>query len=198
MVWASEEEQDLVFQELDDDTLSFILFQASHGTRNGETRALQFRDIDLKNDTITIRRSFAGTVLRETTKSKRIRVIPLDPAWKEMFLKRPIPLRPDMFVFTKKGKPYSSTWMSKQYNKALKKANVKKMTLYQATRHSLASQAASRGVSIYLISKMLGHSDVKMTQKYAHLYTESLRPAQRNHSNLLAFCKPSAKAKQET
>jgi integrase len=193
--WATEEVQDAIFEQLDEDDLFFIFSQACHGTRTGETRALQFRDIDLSNDTVTIRRSFAGNKLRETTKSKRIRVIPLDPSWKQLLLQRPTPFNPEIFVFTKQGKPYSESWMRKQWNKACESAGVPHITLYQGSRHSLASQAASRGVSIYLISKMLGHSNVKMTEKYADVLTQPLRAVHRNHPRILPFRKPSANEK---
>lgn len=34
-----------------------------------------------------------------------------------------------------------------------------------------------RGVSIYEVSKLLGHSDIRVTQIYAHLRPENLRNA---------------------
>ena len=195
ITWATEDIQDSIFEELQEDELFFILFQACHGTRTGETRALQFRDIDLLNNTVIIRRSFAGNVLRQTTKSKRVRTIPLDPSWKELLLQRPTPLNPEMFVFSKRGKPYSESWMRKQWNRACAVVGVPHITLYQGTRHSLASQAASRGVSIYLISKMLGHSNVKMTEKYADVLTQPLQAVHRKHANILNICKPYANPK---
>lgn len=41
--------------------------------------------------------------------------------------------------------------------------------LYQATRHSVASMAASSGVSIAIIKEVLGHTDIRTTQKYSHV-----------------------------
>ena len=41
--------------------------------------------------------------------------------------------------------------------------------LYQAMRHSVASMAASSGVSIAIIKKVLGHTDIRTTQKYSHI-----------------------------
>lgn len=38
-----------------------------------------------------------------------------------------------------------------------------------ATRHSVASMAATSGVSIAIIKEVLGHTDIRTTQKYAHL-----------------------------
>ena len=36
-------------------------------------------------------------------------------------------------------------------------------------RHTVASQAALQGVPLAVISKMLGHSQVQMTLRYAHV-----------------------------
>lgn len=41
-------------------------------------------------------------------------------------------------------------------------------------RHSFASQLAKEGVSIGKISKLLGHSDIKTTMRYAHLVPNDL------------------------
>jgi len=178
--WASEETQEQIFQHLAPDDLYFIMFQACHGTRTGETRALQHHDIDLRNDRVVIRRAFSESELKEHTKTKKNRTLPLDPLWKEIYLSRPRPLDPRGFVFTnRKGEPYSTTWMWQRWNEACKKAEVSGLTLYEGTRHSLASQAASRGVSIYVIAKFLGHTDVRTTGRYAHLDTDPLRQVHR-------------------
>ncbi len=39
----------------------------------------------------------------------------------------------------------------------------------QATRHSVASMAASSGVSIAIIKEVLGHTNIRTTQKYSHV-----------------------------
>ncbi len=71
--WASEEVQEKIFSHLAPADLFFIMFQACHGTRTGETRALQHQDIDFKNDTVTIRRAFSEGDLKEHTKTKKNR-----------------------------------------------------------------------------------------------------------------------------
>jgi site-specific recombinase XerD len=45
---------------------------------------------------------------------------------------------------------------------------------FHSLRHTFASWLVQRGVSIYEVSKLLGHSDLKMTQIYSHLRTEDL------------------------
>jgi len=177
--WASEEQQDEIFQHLEPNDLYFIYFMATHGVRTGEARALQHHDIDLKNDTLTIRRSFSGTVLRPFTKTKRVRTIPLDSTWKELYLSQPRSISQEAFVFTRKGKPFSESWARKKWDEARQKAGFSPITLYAGTRHSIASQAANRGASLYAMSKFLGHSNTKQTERYSHLETRALQQVQR-------------------
>jgi len=44
-------------------------------------------------------------------------------------------------------------------------------------RHSYASFLVNQGRSIYEVQKILGHSTVKTTQRYAHLSNETLLAA---------------------
>ena len=44
-------------------------------------------------------------------------------------------------------------------------------------RHSFASNLAQKGVSLYVIKELLGHTDIKTTMIYAHLKPENLRNA---------------------
>jgi len=42
-------------------------------------------------------------------------------------------------------------------------------------RHTFATRLAQSGIDIYKIAKLLGHEDIRMTQRYAHHCPESLR-----------------------
>ena len=44
-------------------------------------------------------------------------------------------------------------------------------------RHTAASLMASKGGSLYTIGKVLGHTQAKTTQRYAHLTDAALREA---------------------
>jgi integrase len=68
---------------------AYILFTAREMVRSSETRALFWDDLDFKHDRVVIRRHFSLNELRETTKSKRIKVLPLDGEVKESLLKLP-------------------------------------------------------------------------------------------------------------
>jgi site-specific recombinase XerD len=44
-------------------------------------------------------------------------------------------------------------------------------------RHTFASRLVQRGVPLLTVSELLGHASLKMTMRYAHLATETLRHA---------------------
>jgi len=44
-------------------------------------------------------------------------------------------------------------------------------------RHSMASNMVNSGQSLFLVSKVLGHTTLRMTERYAHLSQETLLAA---------------------
>jgi integrase len=50
-----------------------------------------------------------------------------------------------------------------------------RLRLYDATRHSLASGLLAKGESLFVVSKLLGHQNMKTTMRYAHADLESMR-----------------------
>ena len=49
--------------------------------------------------------------------------------------------------------------------------------VFHSLRHSAASRMVQAGVDLYVVQKLLGHSVITVTEKYAHLSDESLRAA---------------------
>jgi site-specific recombinase XerD len=71
--------------------------------------------------------------------------------------------------------------LQEYFNAARKKLHLPKVNFYQASRHTYASHYMIDGGSIERLSKILGHSSVVVTERYAHLradhFTEhDLRP----------------------
>ena len=60
----------------------------------------------------------------------------------------------------------------------LEKANITDFRWHDL-RHTYATDEIRKGMPIYTLSKMMGHSNVSVTEKYAHLYTEDLHEAKR-------------------
>ncbi len=56
-------------------------------------------------------------------------------------------------------------------------ADRRNMLVFHSLRHTFASWLAQDGVSIFEISKALGHRDIGMTMRYAHLAPNHTKPA---------------------
>lgn len=52
-------------------------------------------------------------------------------------------------------------------------------------RHSFATLALQGGASLYDVSKLLGHSDISITQRYAHMVDDSLQKATDNMAGVI-------------
>ncbi len=61
-----------------------------------------------------------------------------------------------------------TTNLRKDFEKLREVAGIENCTIHDL-RHTFASHLAMKGVDLYTIAKLLGHSDIKMTQRYAHL-----------------------------
>jgi integrase len=74
--------------------------------------------------------------------------------------------RPDLGAAPAFMRPHT---LHKHLAKALKDCALPSLTWYCATRHTFASLWVMGGGSIELLSKILGHSSVAVTQHYAHM-----------------------------
>jgi integrase len=147
---------------------AYILFTAREMVRPSETRALWWDDIDFKHGVVTIRRHFSLSQLREATKARQIKHLPLDADVRESLLRLPHFLGCS-FVFQKKGRPFSESWARKVW-----KRHCPEVSLYQGTRHSSATEAADR-VGVDMVQEFLHHTSRKMTERYVKENAERLR-----------------------
>ncbi len=72
------------------------------------------------------------------------------------------------------AKPYVSVFCS--WNTARNNAGLKDVRMHDL-RHSFASFLVNAGRSLYEVQKLLGHTQIKTTQRYAHLSQDSLLSA---------------------
>jgi integrase len=157
--------------------------------RIGELLQLQWDDIDIASRLITVQRGGQGG----TTKSGRIRLIPiLDgvlPVFKRLALQR----GGSALVFPgKAGAVRAQTPVTCAFKSALRRAGMDDSLNWHGLRHTGATWWVIGGGDIFRLSKMLGHRDVKVTQKtYAHWAPE----AWTQDYHRLAFHTPSESAK---
>jgi len=145
------------------------------GMRLGEATFLKWGNISLNQNTITIGNE------NFTTKTRRTRSVPIHPRVKEIIERLKGAKRQnnkDEFLFRKKGnQPFTASYISKQFKKACRDAGMDEAIHYHSLRHSTGSLLAQKGVSLYTIQKILGHTKITTTQIYAHLQIDTLREA---------------------
>jgi integrase len=115
------------------------------------------------------------TLLVPCSKSGRPRLIQLNSA--ALDLVRSLPREPgNDFIFPSPmtGRPCASLHFP--WTRIRKRAGLTGFRLHDL-RHSFASFLVNNGVSIYVVQGLLGHANVRATQRYAHLANETLSDA---------------------
>lgn len=160
------------------------------GMRCGEVGALQKSDISLKNHTIniwkTVSRDRSGHfIIGGSAKTFHgTRVIPLTRDVRNLLYLQehllqnicpPYELTDQALLFPSCGnhKIVSANAIDAQINKILKKAaadghHIRHFSSH-AFRDTYATHALRQGMSVYVLQKLLGHSDINMTLLYAQI-----------------------------
>ncbi|NQT02806.1 MAG: tyrosine-type recombinase/integrase [Planctomycetes bacterium] len=138
---------------MDRDILQFI---GNTGLRRTEFAVLKWGDIDQQLKYI-----------RVTGKGNKIRIVPLNEICRDIILKYKRlednePFQPSQLYWGPEG----ISWICRR---TCRKTGMKKFGAH-AIRHYFATQLIRKGVSIYKVSKLLGHASIKTTESiYIHL-----------------------------
>ena len=77
-----------------------------------------------------------------------------------------------MFHFNqRKG---SRSYIDHKFSDYRRAAGLQEDVTFHSLRHTFATWLVQRGVSIFEVQKLLGHSDIKVTQIYSHLAASEL------------------------
>ena len=180
----SKEEAALLLRHLNDPFRTIIFAMLCTGTRVGEITALQWKDIDYKNNLITIRRNVVrGSIGKNGMKDKSwsfgtpkskdsARRVFLIPALKTALLRHNEQGGSNSLglVFcTKAGNPYDRSMIRAKLDAALKAARLEHVRIHDL-RHTNATWLLAEGVNLAYVSKHLGHSGVAITgDTYYHV-----------------------------
>ena len=143
---------------------AYLEFMLATGCRRGEFFNLKWRDV---NHTYI---EFNGKTGRRTFPLQpHIQKI-LDKIWERQY-------RHGTWVLCdKSGRHFRGLdTPSKIARKYIDKAGLKKSYVGHTLRHTFASHLVMEGIPIYTVSKLLGHTDVKTTERYAHLSPEQIQ-----------------------
>lgn len=179
-IWLHAEDQITLFELIPEEHKPIMAFLMLHGCRPSEARALKCKDIDLKNKSMTIYATFSNGIYREKRKGKRSTpvTIPIHPEMYDFIQARVKNNLPEAYIFInpKTGSYYRESFLKRIWQSVRTKAGISNtIRLYDATRHSFGSQLVNSNVPIYTVSKLLGHSSIKTTERYCHSHIENLR-----------------------
>ena len=172
--WITDADQWKIIDHIPADDRFIFIFMKLTGCRPSEARA--FRWIDIKSDHIIFEKTFGrGNELKEV-KQKKTRTFPITEALAALF--RQIPRKGLNFVFInpRTGKHYNRH-INKIWYHACDAAKLKRVRLYNSTRHSFGTQMLNAGLDKALVQRLLGHADSRMTDRYAEYMTNSLKLA---------------------
>jgi integrase len=149
---------------------AIIIFTLETGCRKEEVLSLKWRQVDLLRMEIRL----------TETKSGKPRVIPLSDRAAAQISAQPRHIT-EPWVFHREGQRW--TTIRGGFSGAMKRAKIEGFTFHDL-RHTFASWAVqglhewqSEPMDLYRLSKWLGHSTPRMTQRYAHLEVTDLHRA---------------------
>ncbi|MGC2457041.1 MAG: site-specific integrase [Gallionellaceae bacterium] len=149
----------------------FIRLACNTGCRKGELLGLEWSRVDLKENLFILEGS--------NTKNGKRRSIPLNAEARAALLglaryrAENCPDSPWVFVHPN-GERLQS--VNTAYKWLLKHVGIKDFRIHDL-RHTCASWLVSAGVQLPAVRDLLGHSTIRMTERYAHLSPENVRAA---------------------
>lgn len=163
----SENELAGLFNALTNKKHKAILFAAySAGLRVSEVVHLKLCDIDSGRMVIKIQQS----------KGKKDRYVHLSPVLLDVLRAYVKICRPQLYLFESSdpGHPYSARSAQKVFQRARQIAGIKKELSFHSLRHSFATHLLEKGIDIRFIKDILGHFDIKTTERYTHVSKSKL------------------------
>lgn len=172
-----------------------VILLLNTGLRVGELLALEWDDINLKEESIKVHKTLIIKDLEEddpnltererlylennkktfakiqyTTKTASIRTIHYNSKTKEMLeiLKQQIP-NSKYVIESSKGSYITYSTYEKSYKRLLEHANIKHKNIH-ATRHTFATKQLESGTPPEVLAHLLGHASTKMVfERYNHI-----------------------------
>lgn len=148
-----------------------VLMALTTGARRGELLSLRWKDIDLERGEAII-----GEDADTETKNGDARCLILLPQVAtelERFAPKDAS-KSDALVFRSRLRPGKHYSMEQVFRDAILEAGIKNFRFHDC-RHTAASYMAQHGASLLEIADTLGHRQLRMVQRYAHLNTDSRR-----------------------
>jgi integrase len=153
-----------------------VTLAVNTGFRLGELTALRWRDVDFDSGLLHVRNSEDFR-----TKSGNERAVPMTRDARSV-LERLDRAREekasDAYVLLgQRGGKLNGSYASKRFKHYIRLAKLPERIKFHSLRHTCASWLVQRGVSLPIVQGILGHSNISVTERYAHLAPDAMRQA---------------------
>ena len=155
-----------------------LLISLYSGIRIGELCALQWKDVDFKNNKLTISKTIQRIYIKDkdnniskiivsTPKTKNAnREIPINKDFLEILKK--LKSEKDNYILSNTSKYVEPRTYRKHFNKVLRELKIKQFN-FHSLRHTFATNCISLGCDYKTVSELLGHANVNITLNlYVH------------------------------
>jgi integrase len=182
--WLTVDEEMSLLENSPEWLRDIIHFNLHTGLRQDELLSLTWDRVDVLRKTILIK----------DTKNGKPRTIPLNRDVLDILetKSKVVSFKSRIVFHSKCGTKIDKHNLRRAFVIAMERAGIEDFT-FHGLRHTFATRLAQSGYDLYKISKLLGHKDIKTTQRYAHHCPDSLRDGV---EMLEADCKMTAVAKK--
>lgn len=175
-----------------------LLLALYTGIRIGELCALQWKDVDFINNTISISKTVQRVKNNDKDSNTKTKLVVAPPKTEHSIRIIPVPkfvmdiLKKykgdnEIFIFNNSATPKDTRTFEKYFERVLKKCNIKNIN-FHSLRHTFATRSRESGMDIKILSELLGHSSYKITLEiYVHT---SLDFKKSSVNSLVKYLKP--------
>lgn len=165
-------DEEILFDHMREDYLTFTYFLMYSGARIDEVIKLKWRDFDWRNNEFTV-----------TGKGDKTRTLALSNFLRDLVRALPRVDQEHVFTFVKqrnpnKGERFPITYYGfrREYRNAIAAAKIKDFRIHDF-RHTAASRIMREMGNMKLVQKILGHSSIDTTNRYAHVQKSDIADA---------------------
>lgn len=145
------------------DLANFIRLAINTGCRKTELLLLKWSDVNIERRYMLLR--------PENTKGNKRRILPLNAGAIQALTQQKQEIKTEWVFARQNGERVKTfNWL---FRKAARQAGIEDFRIHDL-RHTFASWLVSEGVELVKVRDLLGHSSIKMTERYAHLMPDRL------------------------
>jgi integrase len=149
-----------------------VQFAVLTGMRRSEITHLKWKNIDLNQRTIQV---VSSPTFR--TKAGKKRIVPIHRKLMPI-LKSRYNSDPEKHVFTHCTRKVKESYVTHRFSDYKVLSGIQRKGMhFHSLRHTFASWLVQEGVSLYEVQRLLGHSNISVTEIYAHLQPCQLHSA---------------------